>query len=103
MLYEVITVSGLAGLDQPTPIGRTHVPGAVQVQVHDRTEAIRGDLDRGGLELPPRVVDEDVGQGVLIDDRIEERGDLILVADVDGMRVSFDSLGTQLDDRFFEP
>jgi len=35
-------------------------------------------------------------------DRVEQRSDLILVADVDRVRVGFDSLGAQLDDGFFE-
>ena len=79
------------------------MPGAVQVQIHDRAKAIRRNFHRGGLELPARIIDEDVGQPVPLDDRLEKRVDFDFVADVDRVRVGFDPLCVQRDDRFPEP
>src|SRR3990172_3273862 len=53
-----------------------HIPGAVEIEVNDRTPAAVADFGGRRGELPPGVIDEDVNGAESLQRRLHERLDL---------------------------
>jgi hypothetical protein len=72
-----------------------HQPGAFDVQPHHGAEALRRDLLRGGQVLAARVVEQEVDAPVAGKRLVDERRNLILLADVASDRAAAPVLGAR--------
>jgi hypothetical protein len=70
-----------------------HQPGALHVQPDDRAEALRRDVLGGRHVLAARVVHEQVDPPVALQNGLDERIHLVLLADVACARLDAPALG----------
>ena len=73
-----------APLDHMRTHATAHVPGAVQIEIDHRTPAAVADLSRRGGKLTAGVVDQKIDAAEALDGLLNQRLDLIDVANVGG-------------------